>query len=138
MWEYEKPRDEKVIINGTVTWIYKKSENQAIKTTFSKEAYSQVPIALLGSMEKIGDDFEITMPQENALQLKPKRKIGFIKRLVFEISQEAFPVEMFTIFDTYGNIIMIELKDVKINPQLDDSFFAFEPPAGAEVYDMSQ
>lgn len=138
MWEYEKPRDEKVVIQDSDTWIYKKSENQVIRTTFSKEAYSQVPLALLSGMEKIRDDFDISSPEENALQLVPKHQIGFIKTIVMEISPQAFPVKMFTVIDTYGNMIMIELTGVAVNSGLDDELFHFTPPPGAEVYDMSK
>jgi outer membrane lipoprotein carrier protein len=138
MWEYAAPRDEKVVISNLDTWIYKKSQNQVIKTKFSKETYSQVPIALLASLENIRDDFDITMPDKNALQLAPKRKIGFIKTLVLELSSGDMPIKMFTIFDTYGNIIMIELKNVQTNPGLNDSIFTFKIPPGAEVYDMSK
>lgn len=138
MWEYDKPRDEKVVINDTETWIYKKSQNQVIKTTFSKEAYSQVPIAILQSFDNIRNDFDITMPEENALQLMPKRKMGFIKTLVLETGTDGFPIKMFTIIDTYGNIIMIELKDIKTNIGLDISTFIFKVPQGAEVFDMTR
>ena len=138
MWEYAAPRDEKVVIRDLDTWIYKKSQNQVIKTRFSKEAYSQVPIALLISLENMSNDFDISAPAENALQLVPKQKIGFIKTIVLETKPGAMPVKMFTIFDTYGNIIMIELSDVKVNPGLDDSFFTFHIPPDAEVYDMSK
>jgi chaperone LolA len=138
MWEYAAPRDEKVIVNDQETWIYKKSQNQVIKTKFSKEQYSQVPIALLGSLENIGDDFDITVTGENSLQLVPKRKMGFIRTLVLETAQGDMPIKMFTLFDTYGNIIMIELKDVMTNPGLEESIFTLNIPPGAEVYEMSQ
>ena len=45
---------------------------------------------------------------------------------------------MFTIIDTYGNIIMVELEQVKINPGLEDSLFIFNIPPGAEVFDMNK
>jgi len=138
MWEYAAPRDEKVIINDTDTWIYKKSQNQVIKTKFTKESYSQVPISLLASLEHIDTDFDITVTGENSLQLVPKRKIGFIKTLVLETASGDMPVKMFTIFDTYGNIIMIELGSVQTNPGLEDSIFTFKIPPDAEVYDMTQ
>ena len=109
-----------------------------IKTTFSKESYSQVPIAMLQSFENIMEDFDITMPEDNALQLIPKRKIGFIKTLILETKTDGFPIRMFTIIDTYGNIIMIELKNIKMNPGLDASIFIFKIPTGAEVFDMSR
>lgn len=138
MWEYDKPRDEKVLIRDTDTWIYKRSENQVIKTRFSKDAYSQVPIALLESFENMKRDFHITMPGENALNLVPKNKTGFVKMIVLERAEGDFPIKMFTLIDTYENVIMIELKDLKINPGLEDSFFKFEMPPGAEVFDMTR
>ena len=126
------------MINNTQTFIYKKTENQVIKTQISKEAYSQAPITLLSRFENIRNDFDISMPEKNALQLVPKKQIGFINTLILETVQEGFPVKMFTIIDTYGNIIMIELSSVKLNTGLNDEFFKFEIPEDAEVYDMSQ
>ena len=78
------------------------------------------------------------MTGEHSLQLVPKQKIGFIKTLVIETAKADMPIKMFTIFDTYGNIIMIELRNVQINPGLDSSIFAFTVPPGAEVFDMSK
>jgi outer membrane lipoprotein carrier protein len=138
MWEYAKPRDEKVVINDKETLIFKKSQNQVIRTRFSEESYSQVPIAMLESFDNIRHDFNITMPEKNALQLTPKKKIGYIKYVVMETSDRDFPVKMFTIFDTYGNVIMIELKNIKTNTGLKDEIFDFQIPPGAEVFDMSQ
>jgi len=137
-WEYDKPRNEKIVINDTQTFIYKKAENQVIKTQISKEAYSQAPITMLSRFENIRSDFDISMPETNALQLVPKKQIGFIHTLVLETVPEGFPVRMFTIIDTYGNIIMIELSSMKLNTGLKDEFFKFKIPEGAEVYDMSQ
>ncbi|UCH82258.1 MAG: outer membrane lipoprotein carrier protein LolA [Nitrospiraceae bacterium] len=138
MWEYTEPRDEKVVIRDRETLIHKRSENQVIKTTFSEESYSQVPIAMLESFENIKNDFNISMPEENALQLIPEKKMGHIKSVIMETSVKGFPIRMFTILDTYGNIIMIELTDIKTNPGLDDSLFILQIPDDAEVFDMSQ
>ncbi len=138
MWEYTEPRDEKITIHDDITYIYKRAENQVIKTKFSKEAYSQVPLALLSSFENISTDFHISMPEKNALQLIPKKKMGFIQTLVFETVPEGFPVSMFTVIDTYGNIIMIELDKIALNNGLKDDFFLFNIPENAEVYDMSE
>ena len=138
MWEYAEPRDEKVVIKEKETFIYKKSQNQVIRTKFSEESYSQVPIAMLESFDNIRNDFNISMPEKNALQLIPKKKIGHIKSVIMETSKHGFPIQMFTILDTYGNIIMIELKDIKTNPGLKDELFDFKIPHGAEVFDMSQ
>jgi outer membrane lipoprotein carrier protein len=138
MWEYSKPRDEKVVISSGNTWIYKKSENQVIKTNLSKKSYSKVPIAMLASFENIRDDYDISIPEKNALQLIPKHDIGFIKTIVMELVKDNFPIKMFTVIDTYGNIIMIELSNISTNSGLDDELFVFKIPPGAEVYDLNK
>lgn len=138
MWEYKSPRDEKIVINGTDTWIYKKSQKQAIKTRFSREAYSQTPIALLNSLENIRADFETTAVEEGWLNLKPKHQMGFIREIVIKTSSKNFPVKTLKVFDTYGNIITIELSDIKTNSGLDNSLFTFTAPPDVEVFDMNQ
>lgn len=138
MWEYKSPRDEKVFVNNTVTWIYKKAQNQAIKTRFSKETYSQVPIALLSSLDDLSTNFDISNADQDHLNLKPKKQMGTIREIIVETSPGSFPVKSLTAIDQYGNIIMIELRDIKINSGLEDSLFIFNPPPGVEVFDMSQ
>ncbi|RJQ52580.1 MAG: outer membrane lipoprotein carrier protein LolA [Nitrospiraceae bacterium] len=138
MWEYKAPRDEKVIINGTDTWVYKKSQKQAIKTRFSKEAYSQAPIALLNSMENLRADFDISLMGQDSLKLRPKHQVGVIREMVIKTGAKNFPVKTLKVFDMYGNIITIELADTKTNSGLADSLFVFTAPPGVEVFDMSQ
>ena len=138
MWEYKSPRDEKVFVNNTVTWIYKKAQNQAIKTRFSKETYSQVPIALLSSLDDLSTNFDISNADQDHLNLKPKKQMGTIREIIVETNPGSFPVKSLTAIDQYGNIIMIELRDIKINSGLEDSLFIFNPPPGVEVFDMSQ
>lgn len=137
-WIYSKPRDEEVLIREGNIWIYKRSEKQAIKSTFSKDAYSQVPIALLNSLGDLKTDFDITLIKENTLELTPKRRKGFINKIILEVNVRDFPIKKFSIFDTYGNKIDVAVENVKINLGLEDSFFIFKAPPGAEVFDFNQ
>ncbi|MBI5676790.1 MAG: outer membrane lipoprotein chaperone LolA [Nitrospirae bacterium] len=137
-WKYALPRNEEVIISGTEIWIYKASEKQALKSKFNKSAYSQLPIAMLESLEKMKADYEIKTAGESVLELVPKGEMGFVKKIQLEIASSEFPIKTLTIFDMYGNTIILKLKDVKINPGLDDSLFVFKIPQGVEVHDFSQ
>lgn len=137
-WKYSKPRDEEVIVRDIHTWIYKKSEKQVLKTTFSKDALGQIPIALLNSLGDLKRDFDITQLSEGFLELKPKRTMGYIKGVLLEISSQKFPLKKFSIIDTYGNQIIVEMKNVKVNNGLEDSLFTFDVPPGVEVFDMNQ
>ena len=137
-WIYSTPRDEEVLIRQNEVWFYKKSEKQVVKSRFSKEAYSQVPIAMLESLGNLEDDYEIKMTAEDTLELVPRQQMGFIKSLLLVTGSEDFPIKSLTIFDLYGNSNIIDLKDVKINPGLEDSFFIFKMPSGAELFDYSR
>ncbi len=138
MWSYKAPRDEKIFITGNDTWIYKKSRNQALKSKFSKEAYSQIPIALLNSFDNLAADFEIALIDEDKLSLKPRKSSGAVREIIVRTAQRKFPIKMLKVSDIYGNVITIELLDVENNPGLDNALFVFTPPEGAEVFDMSQ
>ncbi len=70
-WIYSTPRDEEVLIRQNEVWFYKKSEKQVVKSRFSKEAYSQVPIAMLESLGNLEADYEIKMTAEDTLELVP-------------------------------------------------------------------
>lgn len=137
-WNYTKPRDEEIYISGNTTWIYKKSDQQAIRTTFSKDSVNQVPLALLNSLGDMQRDFEISMIQDDILELRPKRSIGSMKGILLEISSGDFPVKAFSVLDVHGNMVVITLKDVTVNSGIEESFFIFTAPPGVEVFDLDR
>jgi len=137
-WNFSKPRDEEVIIKENDIWIYKKSEKQALKSAFSKDAYNHVPIALLNNFGDLKNNFDIKLIKDDTLELTPKRRMGFINKLLIEVNSTDFPVKTFSVFDVYGNKINITIKDVKINSGLEDSIFIFKLQPGIEVFDLNQ
>lgn len=137
-WNFSKPRDEEVIIKENDIWIYKKSEKQALKSAFSKDAYNHVPIALLNNFGDLKNNFDIKLIKDDTLELTPKRRTGFINKLLIEVNSTDFPVKTFSVFDVYGNKINITIKDVKINSGLEDSIFIFKLQPGIEVFDLNQ
>jgi chaperone LolA len=137
-WIFSKPRDEEIIIREGNLWIYKKSEKQALKSTFNKDTYAQVPIALMNSLDDLTTDFEIKLMKDKMLELTPKKSMGVIKHIHLEVNALDFPIKKFIIFDSYGNIVEIEVLNAKINPGLEDSLFMFNPQPDVEVFDISQ
>lgn len=137
-WKYSKPRDEEVIIRNTETWIYRKSEKQAFKTIVSKADYSQVPVSLLGSLDALKKNFDITLVKEGTLGLTPRRTMGYIKSIHVDVDPGAFPVKTLTILDVYNNRVILEIRGVKVNTGIEDSFFVFTVPPGVEVFDLGE
>jgi outer membrane lipoprotein carrier protein len=134
-WQYDEPRDEEVYIRTDEIWIYKRNSGQAVRSRFNENAYGQAPIALLASLENLNANFIITATdKEDTLLLKPKRRIGSIKKLLLEISDSDFPVKSFRIFDIYGNNVTIRVNDVATNTGLTDKVFTFTPTPEMEVF----
>ena len=136
-WTYTKPRDEEVVINDPDIWVYKKSEKQALKGKFSKDSYGQVPLSLLGSIGNLRASFDITMSKEDTLELKPKRQLGIIKKILLVTKADDFPIKSFTVFDAYGNKVDITVKDTEVNLSMDESLFIFKAPSGVEVFEFN-
>lgn len=135
-WIYKSPRDEEVIINDNVIWIYKKAEKQVIKTTFNVDTYGQAPIALLAGLGNLNQDFQITLFKNNILKLKPIKPMGVIKTILLHLCENKFPVETLTLIDVYDNEVSIHLKEVRINQKLENHDFDFIPPKDTELYEF--
>lgn len=136
-WEYSKPRDEEVIINGNNLWVYKKSERQVLKGTFEKGAYSQLPITLLQGMGDLRMDFYINAIKDDTLELTPRNQMGFIRKIQVVTGTDEFPIKEFTVHDVYDNRVTIKINEVNINTNLDDSIFVFKIPPDVEVFDVN-
>jgi outer membrane lipoprotein carrier protein len=137
-WRYDSPRDEEAMISGNDIWIYKRSEKQVMKSSFSQETYSRVPLAILDNLGHLEADFDITLIDSNTLELLPKERTGVLQKLSLVAGYGDFPVTSFTIVDIYGNSNVIELKNITVNPGLEDGLFHFTMPPGAELFDFTR
>ncbi|GAB4535314.1 MAG: hypothetical protein Fur0020_02590 [Thermodesulfovibrionia bacterium] len=136
-WEYSRPRDEEVIINGDKIWVYKRSEGQVLKGRFERGGYNHLPITLLQDIGNLKRDFYIKALDEKTLELTPRGQMGVIKGIEL-VTDEIFPIKEFTITDTYENRITIELKGVEVNTNLRESLFIFKMPPDVEVFELNQ
>jgi outer membrane lipoprotein carrier protein len=135
-WQYAEPRDEEVYIKTDEIWIHKRLAKQAIRSRFTENAYGQAPIALLGSLDNLKADFDISATdRDDILKLIPKHDIGSIKELLVEVSNTDFPISSLTVFDIYGNNVIILIKDIHTNSGLDDADFIFEPTPDMEIFE---
>ncbi|MGC2063062.1 MAG: outer membrane lipoprotein carrier protein LolA [Thermodesulfovibrionales bacterium] len=134
-WVYRGNAAQDIIVNNEAILIYKKGENQAYRARFDKETYGQTPVALLGGLGKISEEFTITAKGDELL-LKPRKTMGMINSIRMVLSGERFPVRSFTIYDSRSNVIEIELKEVRVNTGLKDSLFDLSVPKGVNIFDQ--
>ena len=134
-WSYKgqhTPRKFSLII-APIT-IYQKKEKQAFKGKFDRETYGQAPIALLSGFGNIREEFTFSEKNEKLI-LTPKKPMGGILTIEIERSEGEFPIQSFTINDSYSNRIEMKLKDIKINTGLEDALFELSLPKSVTVYE---
>lgn len=132
-WEYRGDNPQVIYMNGEDMLIYQKKEKQAFRSKFDRATYGQAPLALLGGFGDLRKEFDVT-PGNGRLTLKPKGPMGTISQVDLALGpDDSFPVEAFVIVDTHGNRTEIQLRNVKINTGVKDSFFEFKVPEGVRV-----
>ena len=137
-WSYKGENAQDVLINNDLITIYQKTEKQAFKGKFDRDTYGQAPIALLSGFGKIQEEFAVS-DQKERLVLKPKKPMGEIISIEIETAVEGeFPIKSFTINDSFSNRIEMTLKDVRINSELEDTFFELTLPKGVTVFEQNQ
>jgi len=134
-WSYRGKESQDLIINGDTVLIYKKSDNQAFRGRFDRATYGQSPVALLGGFGSIREEFEVTR-KGDVLTLKPRRPMGAVTSVRLTLSEEGFPIRSFAINDSYGNVVEIELRDVRTNTGLSDNIFDLTLPKGVHVMEQ--
>jgi outer membrane lipoprotein carrier protein len=134
-WIYNDPTSQEVTIVDNAMLIYKKHEQQAYKGTFDRQTYGQTPVALLSGFGSLTDEFEVS-GDGNQLILRPKKPLSNVESITVTLSDSHFPIDSFTIRDSYANIIEITLKNIKTNTDIKDSLFTFSLPDGVNVFEQ--
>jgi chaperone LolA len=134
-WIFKGKTVQDLIINNDTVLIIKKAEKQAYKSRFDRNTYGQAPVALLSGFGNIKEEFNVS-GKGGTLILKPKKPMGNVTSIKITVSDIDFPIKSFTINDTYSNVIEIELRNVKTNTGLKDSFFELTVPKGVNVFEQ--
>lgn len=133
-WDYSGEHAQEVYINNDDIIIYQKKEKQAFRSEFDRQRYGQAPIALLGGFGNIQEEFTVTV-KNGKLLLKPKKPMGGIISIEIYLSDNKFPIQSLTIYDTYSNRIELTLKDVKTDSGLEDDLFKPKLPKDVNIYE---
>jgi outer membrane lipoprotein carrier protein len=134
-WVYGGKTAQDLTINGDTVLIYKKGDKQAYRNRFDRQTYGQTPVALLSGFGNVKEEFDVS-GKGNTLVLKPKKPMGNVTTIKVVLSEGGFPIRSFVISDTRGNVVEIELKDVKTNTGLKDSLFTLALPKGVSVFEQ--
>jgi len=134
-WEYQGSVNMQVIFNGKDIWLYYPELKEADKLTGLSQYGSLMQFDVL----TMSRDYTITAKKEKniiMLRLAPKVK-GPITQIEMEIPEESSFPRVVRLFDQNNEPTTITFRDIKLNPDIQDSSFIFTPEKGVVVRERS-
>ena len=138
-WVYAKPYHQELIADGESLWIYDQDLEQVTQKALI-QATAQAPIMLLLEKKSLDKDYLLTeLGSDQGLDwvgLKPRKDESDVRevKLAFEKNMLA----RMQLTDAFGQMTLIEFKDMQMNPKLAEGAFKFVPPMGVDVVRAAQ
>ena len=140
-WDYRKPERIHYISDGKVLWSYQAEDALVTRLdVHNSELYHQT--RYLFGQGNLRSDFELSLSQEVVdgqvgLVLTPKRKSRDFKTLTLWVASETGEIRSTVLIDPYDNQSRVTFATIQYKV-LDKTVFAFTPPKGVTVRDLSK
>jgi len=138
-WVYVQPYHQELIADGESLWIYDQDLEQVTQKPLI-QATAQAPIMLLLEKKSLDKDYLLTeLGNDQGLDwvgLKPRKDEADVREVKLAFEKKMLARMQLT--DAFGQITLIEFKDMKLNPKLSENAFVFVPPAGVDVVRAAQ
>jgi outer membrane lipoprotein-sorting protein len=137
-WDYEGKMPHKVVINGSLVWMYTPSRKQVVKRNMTPEEMRRGPATFLSGLGAVEEDFRIQSRPVAAgeaydLDLFPVSEETSFEKISLTIAPETGLVERISIHHKLGNVTTITFHDFNTKADLTDSVFGWDVPEGTEV-----
>jgi outer membrane lipoprotein carrier protein len=142
-WAYEKPDKQLIITDGKQLWIYRPADNQVTvgsAPTFFGEGKGA---SFLSNIQSLRKSFHVTLEKmtaskEYVLKLVPHDKTYDLVSVLLVVSSDTFDIVEVVTTNSYEDETRIELSNILMDQNIDDSLFKFAIPQGAEVVKMDK
>ncbi len=133
-WEYEQPALQLVICDGGRIWMYDEDLEQVTVRPVD-ETLRGTPAMLLSGQATLDDTFEILKSYSDGdldwVDLKPRD--GSPEFVSLSIALRQGILQRMELTDSLGQVTQVELDDIKVDAEVADDLFVFEPPPGVDV-----
>jgi outer membrane lipoprotein carrier protein len=139
-WQYDDPKDNRVVSDGTIIKIYEASNKQMYEQPIDK---SQYPAALsfLTGTGKLTDSFDFELfpgeqmkfPGGYVLVGSPKQATPSYSKVLFYVDTATSQIRRVMVIDGQGNRNRFDFINPKINEPVMAAQFQFTPPAGTSI-----
>lgn len=138
-WHTDAPSAQTLVTNGDRVWLYDPDLEQVTIQKVAEDLQATPALLFSGNVAEIDSNYSVRFvvdaeqdPQDfRMFELKPKAPESLFENLRISFLK-GVPVALL-IEDGLGQITVLELESVEINPELADSVFSFAIPEGVDV-----
>lgn len=139
-WNYTTPNKDQIVSDGKTLWFYDEDEEQVIETPLGQVSETQSTTTLLSGLGNIKKIFDASFAEPGDINpngsylvdLVPKGEEDYNK-VTISVNKNDMMVNTIYLYDAFGNLTTVTLKDIKTDTKVADSLFNFITPEGTEV-----
>lgn len=139
-WNYNTPNKDQIVSDGKTLWFYDEDEEQVIETPLGQVSETQSTTTLLSGLGNIKKIFDASFAEPGNIDsndgylvdLVPKGEEDYNK-VTISVNKNDMMVNTIYLYDAFGNLTTVTLKDIKTDTKVADSLFNFITPEGTEV-----
>lgn len=141
-WNYYTPNKDEIVSDGKSIWYYSQDENQVIEAPIANMSNSDSSTTLLSGLGNIKKLFNYKFSSASAtdssgnylVELSPREEdIENFSKVTITVDKSSYMVNKIFLYDPFGNVTTINLKNLKINKKISNSTFDFKTPKGVEI-----
>ena len=140
-WNYYEPYKDEIVSDGHTLWFYNEEEKQVIESPLSKVSDTETTSTLLSGLGKIKELYKTSFSESGEFEsdgnylidLRPKDEGEDYNKVTLSINKSNMMVNTLYLYDPFGNLTKVSLRDIEIDKGVSDSLFDFKVPSGVEI-----
>ena len=136
-WQYLEPFEQLIVADGQRVWMHD-VELEQVSVRDQASDITESPMALLGQSELIERQFTVQRTESEdevvRLLLVPRDERGDFDRVLVDVREDV--ITRIVVRDAFGQVTVLRLESLTVNPELDASLFEFDMPDGVDVVGM--
>lgn len=140
-WNYYEPYKDQIVSDGRTLWFYNEEEKQVIESPLNQVSDTESTSTLLSGLGKIKDLYKTSFTESGEFEadgsylidLRPKEEGEDYNKVTLAINKSTMMVNTLYLYDPFGNLTKVLLKNVEVDKGVSDSLFDFKAPSGVEI-----
>ncbi len=140
-WQYTDPAGKLFISDGKFIWLYVPSGNRVERSKVKESEDMRAPLAFLLGRVDFNRDFKRFVTRAKAgdtwITAEPRSDRAPFTQVQFRVGPK-YEIRELEVIGQDNSTMSFRFDNEKLNPQLSENLFRFQPPPGAQVVEEEQ